>query len=172
MPINYARKIKGQTQGFTLLDLMVTIAIIAILAAIAIPKYISFQERALLVEGKLLIANMRTAVFSVKLSKELDGNYTPPTMGEILEELGMLYVYNSPGSITVAWEPGILFHLANLNLNPIGTAHAQSIFPLFELNQICSIDSLETKKGGIYRGLWNCAEPLASRCGLVCRSWT
>lgn len=56
-------KIKSQLQkGFTLIELMITVAIVGILAAVALPAYQDYTIRAQTSEGMLLAEGAKTAV--------------------------------------------------------------------------------------------------------------
>src|SRR5271163_2611168 len=54
--------IKKVQQGFTLIELMIVIAIIGILAAIAIPAYQNYTIRAQVTEGLTLADGWKTAI--------------------------------------------------------------------------------------------------------------
>ncbi|MFI5216165.1 MAG: type IV pilin protein, partial [Candidatus Limnocylindria bacterium] len=54
-------KIHTRRGGFTLIELMIVVAIIGILAAIAIPNFLKFQLKAKTSEGKTNLAAIRTA---------------------------------------------------------------------------------------------------------------
>ena len=56
-----SKLIRKSNKGFTLIELMIVVAIIGILAAIAIPNFMRFQLKAKSSEGKVNIAAIRTA---------------------------------------------------------------------------------------------------------------
>ncbi len=60
---------KKLQQGFTLIELMIVVAIIGILAAVAIPAYQDYTIRARVTEGIGMAAAAKTSVSEYRLSK-------------------------------------------------------------------------------------------------------
>jgi type IV pilus assembly protein PilE len=71
----YMRK-HSRNGGFTLIEVMITVAIVAILAAIALPSYIDYLTRSKLVESKTNLSDMRT-----RMEQYFLDNRTYPTGG-------------------------------------------------------------------------------------------
>lgn len=77
-----------QIAGFTLIEVMVVVAIIGIMAAVIVPNLMSEPERARIVKAKQDIAAMESALDRYKLD-----NFSYPTTDQGLEAL-----VNKPGS--------------------------------------------------------------------------
>ena len=101
---------KSMQKGFTLIELMIVIAIIGILAAIAIPAYQNYTVRAQVSEGSSLIGGLETAF------DECYANHgTAAAPCDTNAQLGVnnvisgTYVskvsFTSPGQITVTYGP-------------------------------------------------------------------
>ena len=60
---------KKYQQGFTLIELMIVVAIIGILAAIAIPAYQDYTVRSKVSEGVLAASNAKTSVSEFRIAR-------------------------------------------------------------------------------------------------------
>jgi prepilin-type N-terminal cleavage/methylation domain-containing protein len=109
------QKLRGNSQGFTLIELMIVIAIIGILAAIAIPNFISYRDKAYCAKAETDAQNAIAAIssyFSEPENTSLDGGFATladqeelilndgnsATVDEIVDGSGMFEVQISDGS--------------------------------------------------------------------------
>jgi type IV pilus assembly protein PilA len=63
------RTLRNEEQGFTLVELMIVVAIIGLLAAIAIPNFLSYQLKAKTSEAKTSLAAIKTASLSFQAER-------------------------------------------------------------------------------------------------------
>jgi type IV pilus assembly protein PilA len=111
---------KQAQQGFTLIELMIVVAIIGILAAIAIPAYQDYTIRAKVSEGLNLASSAKTSVSEYRLSM----NRMPATNASagISNTVSSGYVSSvlvgAAGVITVTMNPTTLGATGTITLTP------------------------------------------------------
>jgi type IV pilus assembly protein PilA len=79
--LNRLRQRTAEEGGFTLIELLVVILIIGILAAIAIPAFLSQKSKANDAAAKTQVGTMQTAMET--LSTENDGSYATASVAEL-----------------------------------------------------------------------------------------
>lgn len=112
-----------KTRGFTLVELMIVVAIIGILAAIAVPNFMRFQARAKQAEAK---TNLK-AIFTGQRTRYAESEAYSVRMGEIgfAPERGNRYSYDLGNPAGITAQTGTTFACANMQSRttaaPLGT---------------------------------------------------
>jgi type IV pilus assembly protein PilA len=92
---------KTMQQGFTLIELMIVVAIIGILAAVALPAYQDYTVRAKVTEGLTLSAAAKLAVTeNATNGKQFDSGWTIPSGTAAVASVA---VSQANGDITVTY---------------------------------------------------------------------
>lgn len=146
------KQVLKNKNGFTLIKIMVVIAIIGILAALAVPKYQDYIAKTRIAEGLSLAAAAKLAVTEVYSGKGA------ADMNDVTQETFKSTSTNSvkeikiekTGAITVIYQSSVAPDGANvLNIIPVNSSASDSVVAV----------DLSSAQSQPWAGIWSCKSP-------------
>ena len=121
------RTFKRAQQGFTLIELMIVVAIIGILAAVALPAYQDYTVRAKVTEGLSLATAAKQAVTeNASNGVGYASGYTLPAATRNVLSLG---IDQAAGYVTITYQTAVVGTANTMVLNPFnGAKLAANVF--------------------------------------------
>ena len=133
------RTAEKKQKGFTLIELMIVVAIIGILAAVAIPAYQDYTVRARVAEGFSLAASARTTVAENASNGQTDLSigFTPPSAA--FKSVSSVAVDPANGNVTVQFNANVHPSSNVLVMQPLsgGSALAAGTVPQDAIDWNC-----------------------------------
>ena len=118
---------KQLQQGFTLIELMIVVAIIGILAAVALPAYQDYTVRAKVTEGLSLAGSAKTAVSeNAANGANLSSGWSAPSA---TTNVSSLAVNGANGEILITYTAAATGSTLSLNPRDGGVALASGTIP-------------------------------------------
>jgi len=155
--MSWMRKRLNQEEGFTLIELMVVVLIIAVLVAIAVPSFLGFRNRA---QDRSAQADLRNVLLSEKAHWTDNGAYTATEADLKVFEPGIEIGVVAIGTVTSAANAGE----AHVTWTAGATEDVVCMYEYSDSGNLFAVLDDATATGGTYYAFWDTATVTAKAC--------